>query len=592
MKDRHFWPDFFRVLHRSQQQPEVVARQSDADATPTSLNGHGIFTVIVFACVTLVVIQPLFIPVPLAISRWIDNRWRRMLGTHPDQRSQPSLRPGPSSAPETSSDRSFTLRKERQWICINHVTAPIIGILFLLATKSIGGEEIRMGIVGDESVEPFAVLALFIGLAYIAISVDATGLLRYLAFHVSIKGGRSGTRLYYLLYLFFFTLGLLVGNDPVILSGTAFLVHFTRITGISKPDAWIWAQFAAANVSSAMLVSSNPTNIVIAEGFRIQFTTYTAFMALPTLASGCATLLCCRLMFLNRKARQPGQLGIAQRLKKSLMPNGKATETNGESIEMHNTAPKSGSPQVAAEPPNSSTERPMTPPPDCPTPEEREVTYIPAYLIPPDVRPREALTDPFGAIYGSIVMAATLIVLIATSVTGGVEVFEVALPGAGLCVFRDIFKDIRDGRREKLQRQKREREEAPQTGPEGEVEAKSQDEDISPQNGDANSIARESAEPVRAPLGRRILLRIIGFPAWFAEAFPTVNHVLVRLPLPLLPFAFGMFILVESLAHVGFINIMAGGLGRVCASGGDVGTAFFIGYLSVMLCNVSSGRYR
>lgn len=48
--------------------------------------------------------------------------------------------------------------------------------------------------------------------AYIAISLDATGLIRFLAFWVLKKGGKVGHRLYFLLYTFFFSLGTFIGN--------------------------------------------------------------------------------------------------------------------------------------------------------------------------------------------------------------------------------------------------------------------------------------------------------------------------------------------------------------------------------------------
>ena len=74
----------------------------------------------------------------------------------------------------------------------------------------------------------------------------------------------SGFRLYTTLYAFWFGSGLFVGNDPIVLSGTAFLGYFTRVTGIANPTAWIFSQFQAANIASAALVSSNPTNVLIA----------------------------------------------------------------------------------------------------------------------------------------------------------------------------------------------------------------------------------------------------------------------------------------------------------------------------------------
>lgn len=55
------------------------------------------------------------------------------------------------------------------------------------------------------------------------------------------------------------------------LSGTAFLGYFTRATGITAPRGWTMSQFAMANVASAALVSSNPTNVLIA-GVRFPLT--------------------------------------------------------------------------------------------------------------------------------------------------------------------------------------------------------------------------------------------------------------------------------------------------------------------------------
>lgn len=85
--------------------------------------------------------------------------------------------------------------------------------------------------------------------AYISISLDATGLLRFLAFWVAKKGGTSGPRLHFYLYIFFLACAAVVGNvsrrvrtsniifndvpekDPVVLSGTTFLAYLTRVLG-------------------------------------------------------------------------------------------------------------------------------------------------------------------------------------------------------------------------------------------------------------------------------------------------------------------------------------------------------------------------
>lgn len=165
---------------------------------------------------------------------------------------------------------------------MNFITAPLIADLFLLAILAIGREEVSSGTVGSNHIQPIDIMVFFLSLAYIAISIDASGLIRYLAFRVLNWGGEVGHRLFFYLYAFFFLLGSFIGNDPIILSGTAFLAYMTRVSNnIEHPRAWIHTQFAVANIASAILVSSNPTNLVLAGAFNIKFIDYTANMIVP-----------------------------------------------------------------------------------------------------------------------------------------------------------------------------------------------------------------------------------------------------------------------------------------------------------------------
>ena len=165
---------------------------------------------------------------------------------------------------------------------LNFLTAPLIADLFLLAISAIGRREVHDGTIGANHISPIDIMVFFITLAYIAISIDASGLIRYLAFKVLQKAGKVGHRLFFYLYAFFFLLGSFIGNDPIILSGTAFLAYMTRVSSnIVHPRAWIFSQFAIANIASAILVSSNPTNLVLAGAFQIKFIDYTANMIVP-----------------------------------------------------------------------------------------------------------------------------------------------------------------------------------------------------------------------------------------------------------------------------------------------------------------------
>lgn len=226
------------------------------------------------------VLFPFHIPfyVPTALVQAILSALRRLRVIAPAQQGTRAAHDGSAQGVARASDPTFT----RLRFPMNFITAPLIADLFLLAILAIGREEVRSGTVGSNHIQPIDIMVFFLTLAYIAISIDASGLIRYLAFRVLNWGGEVGHRLFFYLYAFFFLLGSFIGNDPIILSGTAFLAYMTRVSNnIEHPRAWIHTQFAIANIASAILVSSNPTNLVLAGAFNIKFIDYTANMIVP-----------------------------------------------------------------------------------------------------------------------------------------------------------------------------------------------------------------------------------------------------------------------------------------------------------------------
>ncbi|KAF7856087.1 hypothetical protein EAF04_010041 [Stromatinia cepivora] len=241
---------------------------------------RSIVTLIIFVITNIIVLFPFHIPiyVPRKLSNaFLDVLSHLRLISPRDDDSQH----------DHQDDRSGKVtRFVKLDFPLNFVTAPLIADLFLLAILAIGRQEVHDGTVGANSINPIDIMVFFITLAYIAISIDASGLIRYLAFKVLQKGGKVGHRLFFFLYAFFFCLGTFIGNDPIILSGTAFLAYLTRVSSnIIHPRAWIFTQFAIANIASAILVSSNPTNLVLAGAFGIKFIEYTANMIVPVVVT-------------------------------------------------------------------------------------------------------------------------------------------------------------------------------------------------------------------------------------------------------------------------------------------------------------------
>ncbi|OAP58937.1 hypothetical protein AYL99_06234 [Fonsecaea erecta] len=230
---------------------------------PDSLNGHSGLLLAVFCVVSVLVIWPVKIALPASLQRLLLSTLltTRVIGR-----------------------RDFeALSNRRLHIHLSLTTAPVLAVILLLATTTLHGSTIRLGIVGDETVKPYDVLVLFISLAYISIALDGTGALEATAFYVSKRGGSSGRLLFTYLYAFFLLTACIVGNDPLILSGTPFLAYLSQHTDLD-PTAWVFAEFMAANTASAVLVSSNPTNILITGSFGLNYLTdFTKWTVLPSL---------------------------------------------------------------------------------------------------------------------------------------------------------------------------------------------------------------------------------------------------------------------------------------------------------------------
>lgn len=244
------------------------------------LNGHSGFILAVFCVVSIFVIWPMKIPLSRVLQRPLLLALRK---TH------------------IVGDGDFkTLSNRRIYISLSLLTAPFFGVVLLLATTTINGNTIRLGIVGDETIKPYDVLVLFIALAYIAIALDGTGALEAVAFYVSKRGGSSGRLLFTYLYGFFLLTACIVGNDPLILSGTPFLAYLAYHTGL-EPSAWVFSEFMAANTASAVLVSSNPTNVLITGSFGLNFLTgFTKWTILPSLVPAALNYPVILAMFWNR----------------------------------------------------------------------------------------------------------------------------------------------------------------------------------------------------------------------------------------------------------------------------------------------------
>ncbi|KAH7138628.1 hypothetical protein B0J11DRAFT_421135 [Dendryphion nanum] len=480
---------------------------------------------------------------------------------------------------------------------INFLTAPLIADLFLLAILAIGRQEVHDGTIGANNISPIDVMVFFISLAYIAISIDASGLIRWLAYKVLQRGGSAGHRLYFYLYIFFFSLTTFVGNDPVILSGTPFLSYMTRASSnITHPRAWIYSQFAMANIASAILVSSNPTNLVLAGAFQIKFINYTANIIVPVLVTAIVLF--------------PFLLYVVFR-EDSLIPR---------SIEMHelpddirNREPVNPNIPFAHDALDSYNGNQSR--------EEKENLTSLAEIMNP-------FLDKKSAVFGSTVMAVTLITVLAlnAALSGHTEihVFWVTLPAAVIMFSWDISygwihratsREIaRKGQRNIEKHHPHEtvggkpREQTlptlhQQSGITSSIEATrddatlrmdplpsqtayTSDKDATDEKNFSELIGQTRHGERQERITPMTLSSIVSNAyQWARMTFPTATTVLEHLPFALVPFAFCMFVLVQALVTKGWVPVFAYGWDHWVNRTGTIGAIGGMAFLSVVLCN-------
>jgi Na+/H+ antiporter NhaD/arsenite permease-like protein len=523
---------------------------------------------------------------------------------------------------------------------MNFMTAPLIADLFLLAILAIGRQEVHDGTIGTHSISPIDIMVFFLTLAYIAISIDASGLIRYLAFKVLQRAGKVGHRLFFYLFAFFFGLGTFIGNDPIILSGTAFLAYMTRVSSnIVHPRAWIHSQFAIANISSAILVSSNPTNLVLAGAFKIKFIVYTANMIVPVVVTAIVLFPFLLYIIFADESLIPYSITMHElpegaKFKPPVNPNIPNARGNAEEEEKEGDGPGQ----------QLSLEEIMNP-----------------------------FLDKTGAAFGAVIMAATLITVLAINAAiqrdKEIPVFYVTLPAAFVMFCWDLAfgwfhrhetREIAAKGRRDIEDARAERE---RTGQSPETRTLDQSEqyddsglrhhsehtydDLSLDAAVSNTASKAPCSEPETPLSVSVLVdkekfpelelpggvardsnqlarpsspapldsrqttetttdvekrtytykREIGPPTlvslcadlhrWSQETFPTVTVVVSHMPFALVPFAFAMFVLVQALVTKGWVPVFAYGWDHWVEKTGTVGSIGGMGFISVILCNVS-----
>lgn len=209
-----------------------------------------------------------------------------------------------------------------------------------------------------------------------------------------------------------------------------------------------------------------------------------------------------------------------------------------------------------------------------------------------ELNPLSVLHDPIGACVGAILLGSCLVVIIMVSFFG-IDVWKISLPFAATKFIVDIGWDYWRDQNGRLTRPHKpgSQESDHATSSKDTGSLSSSRDSIPPKEPPSNTIIPPvptdltSSDEPRSFI-RRHQSKWTHFRGQFDRHFPTLSTAFPRLPFALVPFAFSQFILIEALAHQGWIDIFATWLVRA-TDRALYPTVWIVGILGVFLCNLS-----
>ncbi|KAJ7139054.1 hypothetical protein C8R44DRAFT_300278 [Mycena epipterygia] len=434
-------------------------------------------------------------------------------------------------------------------LSLNLTTAPILAIAILWAAQCLGPSQIRDGIVGTDGVKPYNILILFFSLAYMAITLDITGVLQAAAFWVSNKGGSNGWKLYLYFYLMLTVLSVFLGNDPVILSGTAFLVYYTKVSELN-PISWLMSEFAAANTASMVLFVGNPTNVVICEGFQVNNAAFTAYTILPFVACNVICFVALGFQFRHPKYL-PRRLNVTADLDvRSVLLDPQGAWVGGALL---------GS---------------------C------LVVIIIVSFFHVDVW---KISLPFAVAKFIYDLAWDHYRFVHKIPMLGHMPRQRSSSQEGRNTAGDTAGSDEDVVLQALKRRLTMPNDAEETNQRTSVAAQEPTNTTAAPTVSASSASTSLPPSFSFPPTKSLALALANKRARLAAHFPTFFTALPRLPFALIPFAFSQFILIEGLTHQGWIDVFASWLIHATRNNpsSPYATIWIIGVLGIILCNLS-----
>jgi len=179
--------------------------------------------------------------------------------------------------------------------------ASIIAIIVLLISGTLDWDNMKIGLIGapGQHLQPYSILLLFMSLSYVCVSLDITGLFGFIANWIIKKSNYNGHKLFIWFSLFASVLTIFTSNDIVILTLTPICCYMCSCSKNLDPTPYVISQFFLANVWSVILEIGNPTNVIVALAYDLNFLVYSKWMAIPATASGIVCFLLLYVYFFS-----------------------------------------------------------------------------------------------------------------------------------------------------------------------------------------------------------------------------------------------------------------------------------------------------
>lgn len=182
------------------------------------------------------------------------------------------------------------------------VSTPFIIFPLMFMFPSVSGQNVMHAIVGDGSLQPWKILIIFFGTAYIAISTDKTGLFEYIAYKIIQRTNGNGVLLFFSVYCLTAFIATVTSNDIEILTLTPIILYFGQYARLNVVPL-LFAQFFATHTFSMLFLTGDPTNIIVATALNIDFLSFLRTMAFPTFVAAVVNMLLLWIFFRTKITR-------------------------------------------------------------------------------------------------------------------------------------------------------------------------------------------------------------------------------------------------------------------------------------------------